>query len=178
MVNSYIAETRSAVRGIFDLLANEKKRLAKTQESYACIADATKTLYQGMQREGADSADIVELYGLEASRVQFSKEIAEIRSLVFQLSPTYNALAAALLQIAKQGISSKHGGLSKCPNGRLIGQTEFLKNVIWQGRNQTMHYEEGQYRRDVNECFTNLVNDFGWDNYVDYEKDMETVIPG
>ncbi|MBK7440459.1 MAG: hypothetical protein IPI65_02725 [Bacteroidetes bacterium] len=69
-----------------------------------------------------------------------------------------NSLSGSLLQIAKQGISIKHGGLPNCPNGRNIG-TQFLKNVIWQARNQAIHFEEGNFKPQVVACFDSLTND-------------------
>ena len=83
------------------------------------------------------------------------------------------ALCGALLQIAKQGISIVHKELNICPNGRNI-KTETLKNIIWQGRNQSLHFEEGKYNIHVTKCFANLKNDFG-DYYlldVDYPKNL------
>lgn len=71
------------------------------------------------------------------------------------------ALSGALLQIGKQGISSIHGYLTNCPNdGRPIG-SQPLKGVIWEARNQSMHYEERKYKEPVIKCFATLERDFG-----------------
>ena len=65
------------------------------------------------------------------------------------------AMAGSLLQFAKQGISLVHGGLENCPSGRKIHGVD-LKLMIWQGRNQSMHWDEGQLRAAVKQCFETL----------------------
>lgn len=55
------------------------------------------------------------------------------------------SLSGALLQIAKQGISIKHQTLSSCPNGREIKAGLNLKDVIWNSRNQSLHFEDGEF---------------------------------
>ena len=108
-----------------------------------------------------------------------------------------NSLAMSLLQIAKQGISIEYNGLTLCPEGRLL-KSESLKNVIWQGRNQSIHYEENNPHNQVKNCFTNLMTDFGnkfdifssnpsnkakeivelleWNNYENYLNDMKSLL--
>lgn len=98
------------------------------------------------------------------------------------------ALSGSLLQIAKQGLSLKND-----KDGRKVGR-EKLKNIIWQSRNQLMHFEEGKPHPPVIKCFKNLEMDFGkdfslenvktknlakkiidllnWKIYENYEKDM------
>ena len=91
-------------------------------------------------------------------------------------------------------MGAKLESLTKCPDGRIIGQ-ESLKNIIWQGRNQAMHFEEGKYRKVVVKCFTKLEINFGnrfelsdknlaydvlmllgWESYTAYEKDMTLLL--
>jgi hypothetical protein len=52
------------------------------------------------------------------------------------------ALASALLQIGRQGVSNVHGG-PILPAGRPIG-TQALSVVLWEARNQAMHWETGK----------------------------------
>jgi hypothetical protein len=65
------------------------------------------------------------------------------------------ALATSVLQIVKQGISTLHGGLAACPAGRTVDGLS-LKDIIWQARNQAMHYEEGNLHQPVLDLFHNL----------------------
>jgi hypothetical protein len=105
------------------------------------------------------------------------------------------AIAGTLLQYGKQGISIVHGGLKApplqvAPLGRLI-LGEPLKNVIWQGRNQALHWEEGNFKKPVIDCFeklkqgdarfapflkqsmaAELVDVLGWKVFAEFERDM------
>lgn len=85
------------------------------------------------------------------------RRIIDSRILTRQFA--VNALSGTLLQFAKQGISIVHGGLDSCPNGRAIG-SQPLKAIIWNGRNQSLHWEEG-VNRTVSECFRQLVREAG-----------------
>jgi hypothetical protein len=62
-----------------------------------------------------------------------------------------------LLQIARQGISIVHGG-SVLPVGRPIG-TQPLSVVVWEARNQAMHWDDDQLRGRLEECFETLARD-------------------
>ncbi|MDE5415726.1 hypothetical protein [Alkalihalobacterium chitinilyticum] len=113
------------------------------------------------------------------------------------------ALAGALLQIAKQGISTTYqhedSPLTRCKGGKKI-KSQYLKNVIWEGRNQSMHYEEGftDDFKKTKECFVKLKEDYnlnfdidknykknlakevvlvlGWKTYEDYRKSMLSLV--
>jgi hypothetical protein len=65
------------------------------------------------------------------------------------------AMSGAILQFAKQGISVVHKGLQNCPDGRLI-YAVCLKSVIWEGRNQSLHWETGRPHSAVEKCFDSL----------------------
>lgn len=67
------------------------------------------------------------------------------------------ALASALLQIGRQGISSVHGGPIP-PTGRVIG-TQALSVVLWEARNQAMHWETGKAHDRTTSCFEALARD-------------------
>ncbi len=191
----YIGITRNAAKGVIELLNREKELLNEKQDSFECMHNAARSLFERMKETGFDSTGIIDLHGLETAKERFASEVEDINTLIGGLSPAYNSLAGALLQIAKQGISFKFHGFSSCPNGRRIGTHENLKNVIWQGRNQAMHYEEGRYNQNVRDCFQNLFNDFGttfnlgtnnlalavidilgWDSYSKYENDLISLL--
>jgi hypothetical protein len=107
-------------------------------------------------------------------------------------------MSGALLQSAKQAISYTYRGLTACPRGRNVG-SQSIKDVIWQARNQAVHFEAGKYDPLVLKCFQQLEADFGpdfsltsnpkqnlaervvtlldWKSYDDYEKDMTQLCP-
>lgn len=73
-----------------------------------------------------------------------------------------SAVAGAVLQIAKQGISVVFGGKDAAETGRSVGR-QCLRDVIWHARNQSMHWEEpdsgkNQSRRNF---FAQLEAEFG-----------------
>ena len=103
------------------------------------------------------------------------------------------ALAGCVLQFAKQGISLVHGDLQGCPPGRQIHGVD-MKSVIWQGRNQSMHWDDPQFRPPVRACFDTLkvlepslgdylarnvafdvVRVLNWHEYAAFESDMMTL---
>ena len=160
-MNDYLIDTRSAVQGILKLINREETMLEKKKGAFASMDDASRNVFEYMQQNRADSTLLIELDGFETAKDRIDSKIDNLHRLIANLQPTYRTLAGALLQIAKQGISMRHGGLSSCPDGRIVGSTEPLKNVIWQARNQSVHYEEGKYHKSVVDCFSNLASDFG-----------------
>lgn len=76
------------------------------------------------------------------------------------LMDSVDAACAALLSLVKQGMSRRHGSLAACPEGRAIGTT-CLRDVVWQGRNQSQHCDEGRYTLPVRKVFAALHEDFG-----------------
>jgi hypothetical protein len=90
--------------------------------------------------------------GLGQSQLAANNALAMLAANTHRLSAA--ALASALLQIAKQGISSVHGG-PLSPTGRLIG-SQSLSVVIWEARNQAMHWEAGGAHERMKACFESL----------------------
>lgn len=126
------------------------------------------------------------------------QEIISLEKQIIDKRGSLDALSSALLQIAKQGISSAIGSPSKCPSGRSIDGTT-LQQVIWAGRNQSQHYEEikkidsttagvfGQlniYRTAVKSLdpkskknlALSVIELLNWDDYGQYEQDMISLI--
>lgn len=113
-----------------------------------------------------------------------------------------NILAGTVLQIAKQAISIRHGAnISDCMlQGRLISGT-CVRDLIWIGRNQAMHFEETSETKQPNIRKSGWVNLFkildkhhqgsfsltppfqskafeilqilGWSRFDQYESDMQ-----
>lgn len=72
-----------------------------------------------------------------------------------------SALAGSLLQFARQGISL-HFGRKRvgCPDGRIVAGLS-LNEVIWQSRNQALHWEDGEFRPPIVACFESLTTNAG-----------------
>ncbi len=117
----------------------------------------------------------------------------ELHDRVAARAMSRGALAGSVLQIAKQGLSLVFGAKGSVPPGRAVG-SQALREVIWEGRNHAMHWEEGSPRPDcvgcfdtLNEDFANLVADYrttnvsaevvtilGWKDVDDFVADLQT----
>ena len=72
-----------------------------------------------------------------------------------------SSLSGNLLSIAKQGMSYVNEGKPKdWPDGRMIGSLS-LKEIIIQGRNQSLHWEEKKLSKPVAIFFKQLIQTYG-----------------
>jgi hypothetical protein len=95
----------------------------------------TVELFDGVElRDGLRDACSV---GLDRVKLKLQANIRAIE--------TYGVLidiaAGALLQISKQALSIAHGKRENAPTGSRISST-CVRDLIWHGSNQSMHYEE------------------------------------
>jgi uncharacterized beta-barrel protein YwiB (DUF1934 family) len=87
----------------------------------------------------------------------------EIELLILRAGATRESLAivaGSILQIAKQTLSYRFGALSSLPktSSRQIG-TQFITDIIWQGRNHALHWEENNSHPNVQEMLDKIQND-------------------
>ncbi len=134
--------------------------------------------------------------GQEAERLQI--EVAKLQASVGAHQQATQAIAGAVFQIAKQGISLVHGSPDAAPTGRTIGSLA-IRDIIWQARNQSMHYEEGAFKKSLIDFFATLeieqgsqfslamhakqnrakqvLDLLGWPSYAAYMQDMQELLP-
>ncbi len=206
-MNKYLQDTQYAANGIVELYMHEV--LAHQEAELAFVTGAEAVQEWNAQLEGRDLLQAMlqpDFFDQLRAMTRNSAGIHESAERMFALEATLRTrqfaiqvLCGALLQIAKQGISVtyRNDWKTRCPDGRAIG-SETLRNVIWQGRNHAMHYEENSPGDAVRECFTQLeqsfgaqfslatqpssnlsahiINVLGWHTYAAYEKDMETLL--
>ena len=168
-ISDYIQETEYAASRLIDDIWYEHTELEKLDKEIKGLQKVVEHQYRQSQSlmDSDDPDDVMLGAGVhwqtyfEEDKQLFHKS-DDYRKLEQQIQ-THNysiqTLCAGLLQIAKQGISIVHNGLATCSSGRQIG-TQDLKDVIWQARNQTMHYEEGNCRPQIVNVFTTLSNEF------------------
>jgi hypothetical protein len=133
-------------------------------------------------------------WGPDKERYYKDQELNEKKQRLTTRRFSTDTLSSTLLQIGKQGISIVHGGIAAAPDGRRVG-SQPLKKVIWQGRNQAFHWEDGSFNNRVDDCFAtletdmgnhyahyekrnmafDLVRDLGWTDYASFEKDLLTL---
>lgn len=198
----YLTEIRHAVGVSIGGVWAERSRLEEIEKQVAALTRATdagylRAQFVAMNAEDADDAAMAggmhfeTYFGVDKERHHKAADAEDLQAQIAVHAFAEASLAGTLLQYAKQGMSIVHGPLSKVPDGRLIG-SQALKEVIWQARNQTMHWEEGKLHPPVVQCFETLikergpaftdfrtrgmgfevVRDLGWKTVADFEKDM------
>ncbi|HEY9902197.1 MAG TPA: hypothetical protein V6D43_07170 [Candidatus Sericytochromatia bacterium] len=209
-MNFYLEQTKYAASNLIDLIMHDLRKLEEVKSSLEGFQALLRTLSQDFST--ADNSEDFDMYQIQhkyitlrraeentiSERIKLREELEELKQSATAKSEAISSLCGALLQISKQGISIVHRSLDICPSGRHIGQ-ETLKNIVWQGRNQSMHYEEGSYNSNVLKCFRNLELSFGedfsltfhsqenlaqkvviqlleWTDYSQYEKDMTDLL--
>jgi hypothetical protein len=204
-MNQYLADTAFAVRGLFSLIGDDESVLrAKQSELKSAVTrrrHAQAILHHGAPPTGfgEDSTPYFEKRVRDARReiIELKDNIDVLEAVILAKETSVQALTGAILQVTKQGIAIVRGDLTACPPGRPIGR-EVLKNVIWQARNQSMHWEENSFHSPVTTCLANLQLDFGaeyqllssaprslatqilhllaWTDYASYESDMVSLL--
>ena len=194
-MNAYLENTAFAARSIVAAYGQELHELNKQIARYRDAAEWLKTENEKIEQSFSGRAEA--MAKMFAQCREAGLEVNRLSSAIKDREFATQTLCGSLLQIAKQGISTVHQRLQNCPDGRLIG-TQPIKNVIWHSRNQSMHYEEGNPRQGVIDCFQRVDADFGrslsalvfntnlatcvidilgWHTREAYEKDMTTLLP-
>lgn len=168
MVN-YLAEIEYAASSLFPVIWEERNRLQKLEAELDSLTRRVKDNYLRAEFLATNSEDPDDVamaagvywenyFGDDKDRYHKDKHREKLVDQVATHAFSIDSLAGSLLQYAKQGISLSHGGLSACPDGRAIG-SQFLKDVIWQGRNQAIHWEEHNPPTHVQRCFDKLAKE-------------------
>lgn len=202
-MQGYLNDIEHAATSVLKEIWREERELTLLQINLKRLKGRVQQDYQraqSMMDDGETADDVMLGVGLhwdtyfgDDKKAYHMSENAEILGRRIQIHEFSRAsLAGNLLQYAKQGISIVHQGPTNCPAGRTISG-ESLKNVIWQGRNQTMHYEEGRLNQPIISCFENLDRAFPgrfaafrtqnmafeiiklleWKDWAAFKKDME-----
>lgn len=168
-ITAYLAEIEHAAREVISLVWTEHRQV---EELRVLVNRLTREMEDGYRRAEAwsdsDDPDDVMLgvgihwetyFGADKQRygAQGELDLAAARLAAREFSRA--SMAGSLLQYAKQGISIAHRELAACPDGRPIGRQP-LKQVVWQGRNQALHWEDGNPHPPVRHCFDMLAADF------------------
>lgn len=161
VMHPYLRDTEFAVQNLFRLATDEENQIQIISEN---LKSKEREL-QGHQwhfqtsdlNEDFPDAYVMAAFaraGRAAHDVErLKRDVAALQASVGTRQHAVQALAGAILQIAKQGVSLVHGNLSVSPSGRSVGSLA-LRDVIWQSRNRSMHYETGKYRQPVLDLFS------------------------
>jgi hypothetical protein len=198
-MNAYLSEIEHAASSIITLVWSEHHAVERLQAELighelaakAGFSMARANAYDDIDDEGAATGTYWETYfGPERERHYTSNSLANEEATLLTRTFSRCALATALLQYAKQGISIVHGEFSNAPIVRQLHGVE-LKELILQGRNQASHWEERKLRKAATACFDTLKSGdaafadylkrnlafevvllLGWRDWGDFQKDM------
>jgi hypothetical protein len=201
-MGKFIGEIHHASNVVLSSVWHERNRIEKLKAEIKRLEPAVRIGYQQSDALylNAETPDDVMMaagrhwetyFGADKDLHLKNTELDDFKQKLLLHQFSIDALSGSLLQYAKQGISIVHGGLSKCPPGRLIG-SQPLRDIIWQSRNQAIHWEDGKLHPPVEACFKilakdidqkfnqynnssmafNIVEALGWRTFADFEKDM------
>ncbi|MBB4212686.1 hypothetical protein EV659_11428 [Rhodothalassium salexigens DSM 2132] len=162
---SYLSEIRHACESVLPSVWSEWDAVEALKGKIASLTAATVEGYRRAEafQQFEDTDDYMlgvgihwdTYFGPDKERYHAKASLPDLEQQRDVRAFACTSLAGSVLQFAKQGISLVHGGIQNCPSGRIVHGVE-LKSVIWQGRNQSMHWEEGQLRPAVRQCFKAL----------------------
>lgn len=165
-ISAYLSEVEYSAAGIIPMIWHEHADLAKIRDELEALTRVvehkyTQAEFVAMNAEDPDDVAMAagmhweNYFGDDKERHHKAVDATELQSRIDARSFSVGSLCGSLLQIAKQGISVAHGGLAACPDGRDV-HGHHLKQVIWQGRNQSIHWEEGDPHPPVRQLFDSL----------------------
>jgi hypothetical protein len=143
-MHPYISDTEFAVSHLTAALIVDRAELARlVEQQTAALSKEAYFDLAFLQRQMHPSVNFWygQLMEAQGDRSALDTEIAQLEARLLDKKFSLSALASALLQIGKQGISVVRKHPDSCPNGRMVCGVP-LKWVIWAGRNQAIHYEE------------------------------------
>ena len=176
-MTNYTDEIKYAVEAALSTIWADVEELESLRQQLGRLTAETERGYRRAQafQYDEDPDDVMmgvgvhwdTYFGPDKERHQVATTVDDLNQKIQVREFSRSAMSASVLQYAKQGISIVHGGLQPCPNGRGVG-SQPLKTIIWQGRNQSLHWEEGNPRQPVIDCFDQLAIDFG-DEFTPYK---------
>jgi hypothetical protein len=165
---SYFEDTEYATKNLIDLIAGQQKELEGVKEELA--NQIAKNKFFAWDYETSDlNDDFSEAHVMNAFRnmAQANQEADKLKVTKSRLEATIGtqqqaiqSMCGALLQIVRQGLSLVHGGPNNSPAGRQLSGIA-LTDIVWQARNQAIHYEKKKFHPPVVETFNALEAAFG-----------------
>ncbi len=203
-IPSYLQEIEHATREALSLVWAEHRQVEELQ---GVVQQRTTEMEDGYRRARAwaDSEDPDDImlsaglqwgtyFGADKQRHDAQENLEQTKDRLAAREFSRTAMAGSILQYAKQGISIAYGGLAVCPDGRMVG-SQPIKQLIWQARNQALHWEDGNPHPPVRRCFNLLATEFdqkfanyaaanlafevisllGWTTYEEFQSDLQSL---
>ncbi|WP_155986312.1 hypothetical protein [Thioalkalivibrio sp. ALE9] len=166
----FIETSRPAIEHLFGALDEYNKVLESAQITVEEIESSKRLLselfmYRDQWSPNANhhyAQYMMRMEELEKQKAAAEEEDAEkLEKALFNIGSTVESmsgLAGAVLQIGKQALSIGHEGKPNLPAARTIG-TQNIIEVVWEGRNHAMHWDEGAPRTRVRNMLNALAID-------------------
>ena len=166
----FIENSRPAIEHLFGALDEYNKVLEKAQTTVEKIESSKQLLSDLFMYRGQWSANANHYYAqymmrmkeLEKQKIAAQEDDArKLEKALFNIGSTVESmsgLAGAVLQIGKQALSIRYKGKPDLPAARTIG-TQNIVEVVWEGRNHAMHWDEGAPRGRVKDMLNALTTD-------------------
>ena len=166
----FIENSRPAIEHLFGALGEYNKVLERAQITVEEIESSKQLLsdlfmYRDQWSPNANhhyAQYMMRMEELEKQKAAAQEDDAEkLEKALFDIGTTVESmsgLAGAVLQIGKQALSIRHAGKPNLPAARTIG-TQNIVDVVWEGRNHAMHWDEGAPRAPVRNMLNALATD-------------------
>lgn len=200
-MHQYLQDTRFAVEGLIALITQDAVEYTLLREQHEKAAAKDAYYHTAFQlREMGPDANYWYAMRYEAGTALngLAAELRELEDRIVDKRQSLAALSGAVLQIAKQGISSVRKRPDNTPNTREVFGVD-IKWLIWAARNQSIHYENPQEINDeTQKVFDQLnaarppeapldprsqinwaheiIQALGWESYLQYEVDMSSLL--
>ena len=167
LTEDYLENSRHAIEHLFDALDDYNRAYIKAQQTVEEIERSKQMLsnlfmYQDQWSPNANHyhAQYVERMkdlnkGQQEAKKDFDQRLEIALESVGATLESMSCLAGAVLQIAKQVLSLRYSSKPKISGARNIG-SQSIVDVIWEGRNHAMHWEEGKPHPKVKDMFDAL----------------------
>ena len=168
----FIRDSCPAIEHLFAALSGYNVALEKAQTTVEEIENSEQLLSDLFMYRDQWSPNANHYYVQYMTRMQefeHQKQEAEaddtekLEKALNSISATIesmSSLAGAVLQIAKQSLSLRHAGKPNICDVRVIGSQSVVE-IIWEGRNHAMHWDEGVPRVNVSNMLNALEADLG-----------------
>lgn len=176
-IEEYLSQTKYTCESLIDLInkiESDKRVIAPIKQLIPVHEkEAERLAHEAEETRKADKPKSLEIIldAVENRMIanKYGGQVAEVEKVynnaLFLENGPIQSVSQALLQIGKQGISLRYGKYkSNCKEAfRLeekVIQTKYdvtLLDVIWEGRNQSIHYEDESLKDNVKNCFEALL---------------------
>lgn len=166
----FVENSRPAIEHLFGALSSYNEVLEKAQTAVEEIERSKQSLsdlfmYRDQWSPNANhhyAQYMMRMEALEKQKKAAQENDAEkLEKALFNIGSTVESmsgLAGAVLQIGKQSLSLRHSGKPNLPGARIIVSQNIIE-VIWEGRNHAMHWDEGAPKGRVRNMLNALAAD-------------------